>query len=136
MNCTTAHNLMIEAAHLARLVGIFQTRYGRDVDLQNVDSELYGQIVEHQRRIAAMLDQPALNNPYPRFGKWWERHPVMDIAMAHELICEVGHLIAYCAKLNATNTKSSESRIVYNAQCIIAGILHPDSLMVDTRQSA
>jgi hypothetical protein len=135
VNCTTAHNMMIEAAHLARLVGIFQSKYGKDAVLEEVDQTLYTQLIERQQKIALMLDQPV--TPYPRFGKWWERHTVMDGAMAQELICEVGHLIAYCAKLNATSTKSSDSRIVHNAQCVIAGILHPDSFSIKTqRQTA
>jgi hypothetical protein len=129
MDCSTARKILGEAADLIRLTTIFKAQYGKDyiIDVNSPDDawQQQRQIFEHQKRIAAMLDPKAVAEACPRFGKWWERHSVLDPAIAHELLNQTGYLIAYCGHRQVTDNDSSH--IIHSTQCVIAGILHPKS---------
>lgn len=129
MNINTAQRIMMHVANLATIAMTFQAKFGRDYRL-NAESapqawELYRQMMAEQTNIANLLEASALENPYSRYGKWWERRDVIDSALLNELSAEALTLLERSAYLAATdqNTVNAPSLII--VQQSIAGMLHP-----------
>jgi hypothetical protein len=129
MNINTAQRIMMHVANLATVAMTFQAKFGRDYRLNSESAplawELYRQMMAEQTNIANLLEANALENPYSRYGKWWERRDVIDSALLNELSAEALTLLERSAYLAATdqNTVNAPSLII--VQQSIAGMLHP-----------
>jgi hypothetical protein len=129
MNITTAQRIMMHVASLATVAMTFQAKFGRDYRL-NADStplawELYRQMMAEQTNIANLLETSALENPYSRYGKWWERRDVIDSALLNELSAEALTLLERSAYLAATDQNTVNAPSLVIVQQSIAGMLHP-----------
>jgi hypothetical protein len=129
MNIATTHRIMMHVSNIAALAATFQAKYGRDYRLNN-DSpaqawELYRQLMAEQTNIAAELETIALESPYSRYGKWWERRDVIDSGLLNELSAEAMTLVERCAYLNAMEQSTENAPSLVIVQQSIAGMLHP-----------
>jgi hypothetical protein len=134
MNCSTAQEILVHAGELLKCTAVFQTQYGRRFRLDHSSPreawEQYENILQLQSNIASLLDPRAINDPFSRFGRWWENQSVMDVAIAKHLMEAVAQLIVYCGSSDCLD----DSRIVINAQCTIAGMLDPQALKIREEQ--
>lgn len=136
MNTANARTILAETARLVELTAIFQARYGKAYKVTatspNDAWKLHHAILDTQHIIANLLDPQILEHPHNRYGKWWDRHDVMEASMAQQLINEVAHLIAVVAHCDANQQdgKATWSHAVNTTQSAIAGILHPQAFVV------
>jgi hypothetical protein len=134
MNTNTVRQLIDEIANLAERVATFQARYGRNYTLKPGSPEeawdLYNAIQDGQSIIAGMLEDDPRQNPHYRYGRWWERHEVLDTGVAQDLLAEAGHLLAHCAYASADADRTDYHYVMYTSQCNIAGMLHPVALQI------
>ena len=129
MNIATAHRIMMHISNIAALAATFQAKFGRDYRLNN-DSpaqawELYRQLMAEQTNIATELEPMAVETPYSRYGKWWERRDVIDSGLLNELSAEGMSLVERCAYLNAMEQSTVNAPSLVIVQQSIAGMLHP-----------
>lgn len=132
MNTETAHTLTAESARLFELCVKFQALYGKGYRLSKDSPEaahtLYQQTLETQRKIAALLDEDAQNEPLERLGQWWLREDVLEVGWVKELLREAIHLINICAHLEAVPPDNQGlTPALEISQSTIAGMLHPDT---------
>ncbi len=132
MKTYIAQQLAIEAAKLTELVARFAASYGQHYTLKPASPQpawdLYDSIIAQQASIAAMLDKEALENPYSRVGKWWERQDIIDLATLHELASEIFRLISCCAAYESSDVENAIPLSIRRAQESIAGMLHPTAV--------
>lgn len=133
MNTIIARHLSAKIAELIELASIFQSRYGKDYTMKPGSPreawELHDAIFNQQVAIASLLDPDALENPLKRLPPWWKWQETIDTGNVNQLAQETNHLIACCAAHEATEP-TEVSPIIACSQRVIAGILHPSSLMV------
>lgn len=91
--------------------------------------DLYQSILNQQAAIARLLDLDALENPSQRLPQWWKWQETMDTGVVAQIAQEAYHLIACCASFEA-NPSAHTSPVIGCSQRVIAGMLHPSSLMV------
>ena len=134
MNVENVTTMMSQASHLLTLSATYQARYGRNAKLKAGSPQdawdLYDQTLYGQSIIARMLHESALESPYYKVRKWWEAQDVIDVGVARLLVQEVSHLLASVAYHEATADPKKLSHSVQSAQYIIAGMLHPSSILV------
>jgi len=136
MNTANAHTILSETARLVELTAIFQARYGKNYRITATSAndawKLHHAILDTQHIIANLLDPQILEHPHNRYGKWWDRHDVMEASMAQQMINEVAHLIAVIAhyEANEQDGKATWSHALTTTQSAIAGILHPTAFEV------
>ncbi|MEQ8674563.1 MAG: hypothetical protein RLP44_23835 [Aggregatilineales bacterium] len=143
MDMNTANQMMNEAGKLVELSAIFQVNYGRGAQLKPGSPEdewtLYNLILNVQSRIARMMDETCLEANHHKFGAWWKRQDVMDVATAQAVIQEIGTLIARCAYLQTDSENMTQTEQLCYAlnvtQSTIAGMLHPASLQIAADKS-
>jgi hypothetical protein len=133
MNIVTAHQLMAEVAKLTEMSSIFQARYGKHYRMKPGSPaeawDLHQSIVHQQTAIARLLDIPALERPLLRCAQWWKNQDAMDYSITASLAQEVIHLIACCASADV-QAHTVASPVIDVSQSIIAGLLHPSSVLV------
>lgn len=136
MNTANARTILAETARLVEMTAIFQARYGKNYRISALSPKdawtLHNTILDTQHIIAHLLDPNIIENPHSRYGKWWERHDVMEASMAQQLITEVAHLIAAVAhyEANEQDGKATWSHALTTTQCAIAGMLHPQAFVI------
>src|SRR5690606_10323725 len=112
MNTSTAHTLISQAAHLVERTAAFQARYGDHYELKPGSPpdawSHYDELLQLQSQIARLLDPAALDNAYSKYGKWWDRHDVIDSATAHAVMNEMVHLMACCANREINMPENAE----------------------------
>ncbi|XWX03643.1 hypothetical protein VZO05_14140 [Aggregatilineales bacterium SYSU G02658] len=131
MNLNIAQRIIAHVANLTALASTFQAKFGRDYRLTG-DSpaaawELYRSIMAEQTNIASLLEPAALQTPYSRYGKWWERRDVIDQAILNELGADAMTLVERCAYLSAEGKPTENSPVLLVVQQSIAGMLHPST---------
>ena len=143
MDMKTANQMMNEAGKLIELSAIFQVNYGRGAQLKPGSPEeewtLYNLILNVQSRIARMMDEPCLESTHHKFGAWWKRQDVMDVATAQAVLQEISNLITRCAYMQTNTGNATQTEQLCYAlkvsQMTIAGMLHPASLQVAADKS-
>jgi hypothetical protein len=129
MNITIAQRIVMHITSIATLSATFQAKYGRDYRLTNdspaVAWELYRQFMAEQVQIVSLLEPLALENPYSRYGKWWERRDVIDNGLLNELTSNAMTLVERCAHLEAIGHSTENAPSLIIVQQSIAGMLHP-----------
>lgn len=136
MNTANARTILAETARLVELTATFEARYGKNYRMSaNSPTDawkLHHAILDTQHIIAHLLDPHIIENPHSRYGKWWERHDVMEASMAQQLIAEVAHLIAVVAhyEVNEQDGKATWSHALNTTQGAIAGMLHPQAFVI------
>lgn len=138
MKIQTAHRIMAHVANITTLAATFQAKYGSDYRLTS-DSpapswELYRALMAEQANVAGLLEPIALETPYSRYGKWWERRDVIDSGLLNELSAIAMTLVERCAYLEAMNHSTVNAPSLVIVQQSIAGMLHPSTrqLMVSS----
>jgi hypothetical protein len=133
VNIVTAHKVMAEVAKLTEMSSIFQARYGKQYRMKPGSPaeawDLYQSIVNQQTVIARLLDVAALEKPLSRCAQWWKNQDAMDYSITASLAQEVIHLIACCASADV-QSHTVASPIIDVSQSVIAGMLHPSSVLV------
>jgi hypothetical protein len=129
MNIQTAQTIVTHVANIARIASTFHAKFGRDYRLQ-ADSpaqawELYRQVMAEQATIASLLEAEALNSPYSRYGKWWERRDIIDTGILNQLEEDAMNLVERTAYLQAMEQSTQGAPALLVLQQSIAGILHP-----------
>lgn len=136
MNTANARTILAETARLVELTATFEARYGKNYRMSATSPtdawKLHHAILDTQHIIAHLLDPNVIENPHNRYGKWWERHDVMEASMAQQLIAEVAHLIAVVAhyETNEQDGKATWSHALTTTQRAIAGMLHPQAFVI------
>ena len=134
MDVKNVSAMMSQASHVLTLSATYQARYGRTTKLKAGSPqdawELYDQTLYGQSIIARMLHEGALEKPYYKTGKWWEGQDVIDVGVARLLVQDVAHLLACIAYHEATADPKELSHSAHSTQYIIAGMLHPSSILV------
>ena len=133
MNTVATREIIDRIARLAELVASFNASYGRDyrIDLNSPNSavELYNRIMNEQQTIAGLLTPEAVEKPFARFGAWWNRRSVMDLALINEMASAAFDLIGrYAYAVEDGRINAQEARSILLVQQSIAGMLHPDAL--------
>jgi hypothetical protein len=133
MNTDTAHQLMVEVSHLIQLTSAFQAAYGKGYIIKpGSPAEAWGlhqAIFNQQAVVARLLDIESLENPLQSCAQWWKRQDVIDLGIVTMLAQEVVHLIACCAAFE-TQPRTVASPAIETSQGVIAGMLHPSSVLV------
>lgn len=129
MNTQIAQTIVAHVANIARIASTFHAKFGRDYRLQ-ADSpaqawELYRQVMAEQANIASLLEAEALNTPYSRYGKWWERRDMIDTGILNQLEEDAMNLVERAAYLQAMEQGTHNAPALLVLQQSIAGILHP-----------
>ncbi len=131
MNINKAQTILNHVGQLARIVGTFQARFGRDYRINDSSStvalDLYRQAMAEQTHIANLLAPQAVANAYSRYGKWWERRDMLDTAMVNALSQEAITLVERCAYLVAEGQPTEDAPSLMIVQQSIAGMLHPST---------
>lgn len=128
MKIQHAHQIAEHISKIAEIASTFYARYGSDYRLDdNSPAEawaLYRRFMNEQAEVASLLDTDALDKPFIRYERWWERRDVITSGLVNELAAEALRLIENSAYLTATGGDSN-SRSLRNIQEAIAGLLHP-----------
>lgn len=137
MNAQTTQSILIHVANIARISSAFHAKFGRDYRLSTDSTaqawELYRQFMAEQANIASLLDPEALNNPFSRHGKWWERRDMIDTGILNQLEEDAMTLIERCAYLQAIDQCTDNAPALLVVQQSIAGILHPSTRQTSVR---
>lgn len=131
MNINTAQTILNHVGQIARIVGTFQARFGRDYKLSDTTSgmalDLYRQAMAEQAQIASLLEPQALTQAYSRYGKWWDRRDMLDTSMVNALSQEAITLVERCAYVVANGETAENAPSLLIVQQSIAGMLHPST---------
>lgn len=133
MNTATARQIAARIAELIELASIFQARYGKQYRMKPGSPaeawDLHQALFDQQVAIAHLLDPSTLETPLRRPAQWWKYQDEMDTGSACLMAAEASHLIASCACFEAA-PRADSSPVVSTSQAVIAGMLHPSTLMV------
>ena len=133
MNTARARLLAAKTAELIEMASIFQSCYGKDYRMKPGSPtqawDLYQAMYEQQVAIGRLLDVEALENPAYRIPQWWKFQEVLDTGVVGTMAQEAYHLIACCASFES-NPAASSSPVIGCSQRVIAGMLHPSTVMV------
>jgi hypothetical protein len=133
MNTQNARELAAKVAQLIEQASVFQALYGKGYRMKPGSPDeawtLHNTIFNQQTDIARLLDDDALQNPTRRTHLWWKQQDTIDSGIATMIAQEVSQLIASCAYFEAKPMGES-SHMVRCAQTVIAGMLHPSTLLV------
>jgi hypothetical protein len=133
MNTATARQLAAKVAELIEFASIFQARYGKQYRMKPGSPaeawDLYNTIFDQQVAIAQLMDAAALENPARRSTPWWKWQETIDTGVVAMIAAEVSHLIACCACFEA-EPRAESSPAVGTSQSVIAGMLHPSTVLV------
>lgn len=133
VNTSTARLVAAKAAELIELASIFQSSYGKNYRMKpgspDIVWALHEAIFKAQVDLACLLDLEALENPARRLPPWWKWQESIDTGMATQIMTETCHLIACCASFEASPCGAT-SPAIGCSQRVIAGMLHPSTLMM------
>lgn len=134
MEITIAQELATTTAQLIAACAAMQARYGRHYSVKAGDPyeawELHNAIFNHQAALAQCLDPRIVEESFSSIKGWWERHELLDLSTARDLMHEVSQLIAACAYFAADNDDAEWSYAMYCSQHAIARMLHPATRQV------
>ncbi len=136
MKLKHASKMMKEAGKLIELAATYQSQYGHRARVDATSEiawKLYNKMLNIQSRIARLLDDVTLDQPYRKAGAWWEQQDVIDVSTAQRISREVNTLIARCAY--QTDDDHQNPYALLSTQHSIAGLLHPNSLMIAADKS-
>jgi hypothetical protein len=133
MDTGLARQIALAIADLMQPVSIFQSCFGKDYRLKPGSPtqvwELHQAIKEQQVLIASLLDASALESPIQRLPQWWKYQEMPDVGTVTAMMQEACHLIAACS-CHEANPQTAQSPVLATAQRVLAGMLHPATLMM------
>lgn len=133
MDTGLARQIALAIADLMQPVSIFQSCFGKDYRMKpgSPDQawELHQVIKQQQVLIASLLDATTLDAPLQRLPQWWKYQEAPDVGVVSAMMQEACHLIAACA-CHEANPQTPQSPVVATSQRILAGMLHPATLMM------
>lgn len=129
MNVNTAQQIAAHIAKMAAITATFSAEFGAEYQLTEHSPErawdLHHHFMAEQASIANLLDSKAIANPFFRYERWWERRPMMNIALVNELASTAMRLVENTAYLTAKEALHAEAPSIRTIQESIAGMLHP-----------
>lgn len=138
MTIQNAEKIAQHVTRIAQIATKFYAHFGSDYRMSE-DSpalawDLYREFMNEQARVASLLDSRALDKPFIRYEKWWERRDVINPGLVNEMASETLRLVEHEAYLDAIGENPDESISLLGIQESLAGMLHPATRRQDVNR--
>jgi hypothetical protein len=139
MNRQKAQQIASRVTKIAEIATTFYAHYGSDYRMTE-DSpprawELYRRFMNEQASVASLLDARALQKPFIRYEKWWERRDVINPGLVNEMAAEALRLVEQTAYLSAIKGNPEDAVGLLGIQEALAGMLHPATRRQDVNHT-
>ncbi len=139
MNRKNAQQIANRITKIAEIATTFYAYYGSDYRMSEDSSprawQLYRKFMNEQASVASLLDGRALQKPFIRYEKWWERRDVINPGLVNEMAAEALRLVEKTAYLNAVEGSTENAIGLLGIQESLAGMLHPTTRRQDVNRT-
>jgi hypothetical protein len=138
MTIRNAEQIVQHVTRIAQIATKFYALFGSDYRMSENSParawDLYREFMNEQALIASLLDSRALDKPFIRYEKWWERRDVINTGLVNEMASETLRLVEHAAYLEAIGEKPDDSISLLGIQESLAGMLHPATRRQDVNR--